>query len=252
MWLLSRRDPPGLAKQLQGVDMKNEIKERLKNLADEKYRSFCSGLVPGSVNMLGVRLPLLRGLAREIAAADWRRYLEESDDEFFEEIMLRGFIIGLVKIDTAERLRLVAEFVPKISNWSLCDSFSAGLKFVNKNKMLVWEFLQPYFKSAKEFEIRFAVVMGMDYFIDDEHIDDFIRLMDGIRNDGYYVKMAVAWALSVCYVKFPGRTMAYLTDNKLDDFTYNKALQKIIESNRVSNETKDLMRSMKRKNQPVL
>jgi 3-methyladenine DNA glycosylase AlkD len=232
---------------VMGGEMKNEIKEKLKSLADEKYRSFCSGLVPDSANMLGVRLPQLRGIAKEIAAGNWRGYLEECDDEFFEEIMLQGFIIGSVKVDTEERLRLVAGFVPKISNWSVCDSFCAGLKFVNKNKELVWEFLQPYFKSDKEFEIRFAVVMGMDYFIDDEHLDDFIRLMDAIRHDGYYVRMAVAWALSVCYVKFPVRTLAYLKDNHLDDFTYNKALQKIIESNRVSSEAKDLMRSMKRK-----
>lgn len=227
--------------------MKNEIKERLKNLADEKYRSFSSGLVPDSKNMLGVRLPQLRRLAKEIAAADWRGYLDASDDEFFEEIMLQGFIIGLVKIDAAERLRLFAAFVPKISNWSICDSFCAGHKFVGENKSLVWEFLQPYFKSDKEFEIRFAVVMGINYFIDDEYIDEYIRLLDEIKHDGYYVKMAVAWALSVCYVKFPGKTMAYLKDNRLDDFTYNKALQKIIESNSVSNEAKALMRSMKRK-----
>jgi 3-methyladenine DNA glycosylase AlkD len=227
--------------------MKNEIKERLKSLADEKYRSFSSGLIPGVDNMLGVRLPQIRGLVKEIAAADWRSYLEEADDEYFEEIMLRGFIIGSVRIDAAERLQLVEDFVPRISNWSLCDSFCAGLKFVNENKALVWEFLQPYFKSDEEFEIRFAVVMGMDYFIDGEHIDDFIKLMDGIKNDGYYVKMAVAWALSVCYVKFPEKTMAYLKDNRLDDFTYNKALQKMIESYRVSSEAKDLLRSMKRK-----
>ncbi|NLK87784.1 MAG: DNA alkylation repair protein [Clostridiaceae bacterium] len=227
--------------------MKNEIKERLKSLADEKYRSFSSGLIPGVDNMLGVRLPQIRGLVKEIAAADWRSYLEEADDEYFEEIMLRGFIIGSVRIDAAERLQLVEDFVPRISNWSLCDSFCAGLKFVNENQALVWEFLQPYFKSDEEFEIRFAVVMGMDYFIDGEHIDDFIKLMDGIKNDGYYVKMAVAWALSVCYVKFPEKTMAYLKDNRLDDFTYNKALQKMIESYRVSSEAKDLLRSMKRK-----
>jgi 3-methyladenine DNA glycosylase AlkD len=236
------------ARNMQGVYMRTEIKERLKSLADEKYRGFISGLVPGSTNMLGVRLPQLKVLAREIASKDWQGYLEESDDEYFEEIMLQGFIIGLVKkIDIEERLKLIAGFVPKISNWSLCDSFSAGLKFVKKNKEHVWDFLQPYFKSNKEFEIRFAVVMGMDYFIDSVHIDDYIKLMDDIKHDGYYVKMAVAWALSVCYVKFPERTMVYLKRNELDDFTYNKALQKIIESNRVDSASKDVMRSMKRK-----
>ena len=227
--------------------MNNEIKEKLKNLADEKYRSFCSGLVPDSGNMLGVRLPQLRTLAKEIAAADWRGYLAANDDEFFEEIMLQGFILGFVKIDVEERLQLISEFIPKICNWSICDSFSAGLKFVKKNKARVWEFLQRYFNSDSEFEIRFAVVMAMDFFIDEDHIDEMIVLLDRIKNDGYYVKMAVAWALSVCYVKFPGKTLVYLQYNELCDFTYNKALQKIIESNRVDSEAKDLMRSMKRR-----
>ena len=67
---------------------------------------------------------------------------------------------------------------------------------------------------------------GIFYFIDDDHIDEFIRLLDQIKHDGYYAKMAVAWALSVCYVKYPGKTLPYLRNNSLDDFTYNKALQK--------------------------
>lgn len=227
--------------------MQAEIKKRLRSLADDKYRSFISGLVPETDNILGVRLPQLRKLAREIADGDWRAYIGTADDEYFEEIMLQGFITGLVKVDPEERLRLIEGFIPKIHNWSVCDSFSAGLKFAGRHKERVWEFLQPYFKSDREFEIRFAVVMGMDYFIDDEYIDEFIGLMDKIRHDGYYVKMAVAWAISECYVRFPGKTLAYLRNNDLDDFTYNKALQKIIESNRVDDSARDLMRSMKRK-----
>lgn len=227
--------------------MQAEIKKKLRSLADDKYRSFISGLLPGTDNILGVRLPLLRKLAREIAGGDWRGYVASADDEYFEEIMLQGFITGFVKVDIEERLRLIKDFIPKIHNWSVCDSFSACLKFAGRNKERVWEFLQPYFASDSEFEIRFAVVMGMNYFIDNEHIDEFIGLMDKIRHDGYYVKMAVAWALSVCYVKCPEKTLAYLRKNSLDDFTYNKALQKIIESNRVDSAVRDLMRSMKRK-----
>ena len=114
--------------------MQKEIKARLKSLSDEKYRKFASGLLPGVSNMLGVRLPLLRSVAREIAATDWRTYLSTADDEFFEEVMLKGFIIGSAKTDVEERLQLVREFIPKISNWSLCDSFCACLKFVNENR----------------------------------------------------------------------------------------------------------------------
>jgi 3-methyladenine DNA glycosylase AlkD len=223
------------------------VKARLKALAQEEYRKFTSALIPGDDVILGVRLPLIRSLAKEIAKRDWREYLAAAEDEYFEETMLQGFVIGLVKIDAEERLRLIAGFVPKIRNWSVCDSFCAGLKFTEKNKELVWMFLQPYLSSEKEFDLRFAVVMLMDYFIEEKYIDRILKLFDDVRHDGYYVKMAVAWALSVCYVKFPEKTMAYLQHNELDDFTYNKALQKIIESNRVDSGTKDLMRGMKRK-----
>lgn len=227
--------------------MQTEIKEKLRSLADEKYRAFTSQLLPGTDNILGVKLPLLRKLAGEIAGGNWREFINTADDEYFEEVMLKGMVIGLVKTDAEERLRFSRDFIPRISNWSVCDSFCAGLKFTAKNKELVWSFLQPYFRSDREFDIRFAVVMGMDYFIDEEHIDEFLSIIDNIRHDGYYVKMAAAWALSVCFVKFPEKTMAYLKNNSLDDFTYNKALQKIIESNRIDSDTKTLIRSMKRK-----
>jgi 3-methyladenine DNA glycosylase AlkD len=228
--------------------MQKEIKARLKSLSDEKYRKFASGLLPGVSNMLGVRLPLLRSVAREIAATDWRTYLSTADDEFFEEVMLKGFIIGSAKTDVEERLQLVREFIPKISNWSLCDSFCACLKFVNENRELVWDFLQPYFNSDKEFELRFAVVMGIFYFTDEDHIDDLLGLLVRIKHDGYFVKMAVAWALSACFAKQPEKTLEYLKNSDLDDFTYNKALQKIIESKMTDDSTRNMIRGMKRKN----
>ena len=121
-------------------------------------------------------------------------------------------------------------------------------RFVDKNKKRVWLFLEDRMKSDKEYEIRFGVVMAMAHYIDEEYINNVLQWMDRISHEGYYVKMAVAWALSVCYVKFPQKTVNYLKENHLDDFTYNKALQKIIESYRVSTEDKEIIRSMKRKN----
>ncbi len=223
------------------------IKEQLRGLADEKYREFSAGLVPDAGDMLGVRLPALRKLGKELSKGNWRDYLSAADDEFYEEIMLQGIIIGLAKTDIEESLRLVAGFIPKIGNWGVCDSFCAGLGFVKRNKPRVWEFLMPYFDSDKEFELRFAAVMLLFNFIDGDHINAVLKLLNGIRHKGYYVKMAVAWALSVCYVKFPGKTTEYLQSSSLDDFTYNKALQKVIESNRVGGEAKNFVRSLKRK-----
>ncbi len=232
--------------------MNNMIKKKLLELAEVKYQKFAAALLPKIDNILGVRLPLLRKLAGEIAGGDWRGYLAtadcKTDNTSFEEIMLQGLVLGYVKADIEETLGYVAEFIPKIDSWSTCDSFCAGLKFTKINKVRVWDFLQPYFASKGEYELRFGIVMLLNYYIENQYIDRVLLLLDNIKHKGYYVKMAVAWAVSVCYIKLPERTMKYLQSNALDGFTYNKALQKIIESNRVDLETKELIRGMKRRN----
>lgn len=101
-------------------------------------------------------------------------------------------------------------------------------------------------QAEGEYEVRFGVVMGMQIFIDESYVKAYLQKLDAITHEGYYVRMAVAWALSVCFVKFQELTLAYLQNNSLDNFTYNKALQKIVESYRVSPEMKAIIRAMKR------
>ncbi|MBP1995129.1 DNA alkylation repair protein [Paenibacillus eucommiae] len=227
--------------------MEKTIKEQLMELAEEEYQKFAAALIPNINNVLGVRLPELRKLAKKLAKEDWRTYLEVAEEVYFEEIMLQGMVIGYVQTDLAEILRYTADFVPKIDNWSVCDSFCIGLKFTKTNKQQVWEFLQPYLSSDKEYDIRFGVVMLLNFYMEEAYISRVLELLDSIKHEGYYVKMAVAWAVSICYVKLPEPTLAYLASNSLDSFTYNKALQKITESFRVDQQTKQMIRSMKRK-----
>lgn len=227
--------------------MEQSIKQQLTAMAEEPYRKFASSLIPNVDNVLGVRLPALRKLARTIAKGDWRDYVRSAGTDTFEEVMLHGMVIGCVRADVEELLELVAAFVPRIDNWSVCDSFCNGLKFARKHRERVWEFLQPYFASPNEYDVRFAVVMLLQYYADDEYIERTLALLDGVRHEGYYAKMAVAWAVSICYVKLPEPTMAYLRSSRLDDFTYNKALQKIIESLAVSADDKSRIRAMKRR-----
>ncbi|MNP23535.1 DNA alkylation repair enzyme [compost metagenome] len=172
--------------------------------------------------------------------------MEHAETDYFEEVMLQGMVLGYVKTDLEEILSYIADFIPRIDNWSVCDSFCTGLKFTVKNKERVWEFIMPYLSSDKEYEIRFAVVMLLNFFIEETYISRILPLLDKVSHEGYYVKMAVSWALSICYVKLPEPTMSYLRNNSLDDFTYNKALQKITESYRVDPEKKKWIRGMKR------
>ena len=177
-----------------------------------------------------MRLPKLRKIAKKIVQIDYEYYLAMDNHLYFEEVMLQGMIIGEIKLPWTERSRYVKQFISKINNWSVCDSFCCGLKFEISEKQLVWQFLQPYFASEAPYDIRFAVVMLLFHFVDEE-----------------YVKMAVAWAISIYFRELPRLTMAYLLNNQLDDWTYNKALQKITESLKVDCNTKTIIRAMKRK-----
>lgn len=227
--------------------MDKTVREQLMELAEEKYKRFASSLLPTIDNVLGVRLPILRKMAKTIAKGDWRTYLKQAENDYFEEIMLQGMVIGCVRCNLEEKLLYISDFVPKIDNWSVCDSFCVGLTFTKSNQERVWDFLQPYLQSNKEYELRFGVVMLLNFYVDPLYIHRVFEKLDTIKHDGYYVKMAVAWALSICYVKDPHATLTYLQQSSLDDFTYNKTLQKITESHRVDADTKNRIRSMKRK-----
>lgn len=223
-----------------------EIRQRLLTMQDIKYRDFSIPLIPGAENVIGVRVPEIDKLAREIAKTDWRKYLSEAANDYMEEIMLQGMVIAHAKANTEEIFPLIANFIPKINNWAICDCFCNRLKITIKNKEKMWDFLQVYLHSEKEYEIRFGLVMLLSYFISKDYITRVLQAIDQAKANGYYVKMAAAWVLSVAYVKFPKETMSYLKQNNLDDFTYNKALQKICESFRVCQEDKAVIRRMKR------
>jgi len=228
--------------------MYKKIRQDLLTLQDKKYKDFHSSLCPGTNNIIGVRVPVLRNYAKKLSKQEnFKNYISFDKTVYYEEVMLQGMLIGFIKnTDIKEVLEVIKNFIPKIDNWAVCDIFCAGLKAVNKNKDTFWSFIQKYLKSKKEFELRFALVIILDYFIDDKHIKDALNIFDNIKHDGYYVKMAIAWAISVAFVKFPETTMMYLKNNNLDDWTYNKALQKICESLRVSKETKKIIKEMKR------
>ncbi|MBE5965630.1 MAG: DNA alkylation repair protein [Lachnospiraceae bacterium] len=227
------------------------IQERLYELSEEKYRVFSEKLTPGKTNILGVRLPVLRKLASEIVKGDWRAYLKEAmedtdgKDISMEEVLLQGMVIGKCQTDLEEKLYWTAAFIPKIDCWPVCDSFCSTLKVTESSRERFWEFLQPYLRSDKEYEIRFGVVMLLDYYVLPEYAPLAFAHFDRIGHEGYYVKMAVAWAVSIYFIKLPDLTLSYLKENQLDDFTYNKSLQKITESYRVDPSTKEMIRSMK-------
>lgn len=226
-----------------------QIRAALEEKADAKYRKFSSGLLPGTETILGVRLPALRSLAKKLARQDWRENLSQIADDSFEEIMLQGMMIGYVDCPTDKRLELIRRFVPKIDNWSVCDSFCSGLKFVKSEQERVWRFLQLYLTSKLEFEQRFGAVMLLDYYIDDEWLDHTLSALEQLSAEKYYAQMAVAWAMAECYLRFPERVLPVLKEARLAPEIQQKALQKIIESRKISPDTRDAIRALKKKQQ---
>ena len=226
-----------------------EIRNRLEELSEEKYREFTSSLIPDfpKERILGVRIPDLRRLAAGIAKGDWRDYLRDASCESHEEIMLQGMVIGYARMDGGERLERIFGFLPEICNWAVCDSFCSGLKFARSDPERVWEFIRPLFADDGEYKVRFAVVMLLDYYVSERYLEEALNILDGIRHDSYYVKMAVAWAVSIYFVRFPKETMRYLRTCRLDDFTYRKSLQKICESRQVDQGTREEIRRMRKR-----
>lgn len=196
--------------------------------------------------MLGVRIPVLRALAKEIAKGDWRAYLAEASDETFEETMLQGLVTGAARMAFEEQLERMAAYARKITDWSLCDSPCTGFKFVRKRREEAWLFLQPYLQSGEEFAQRFAVVMLLAHFVTDDFIGRVLEACARLRPAGYYAMMGVAWAVSVCYVKYPDETAGLLMGGRLDDETQNMAVRKISDSFRVSEESKRRARAWRR------
>ena len=227
--------------------MKQKIKKELKSLADEKYKEFHSGLCPGTENIIGIRVPVLRNYAKKLAKEyDIKYLLGNIDDEYYEEIMLQGMLIGLEKDKNIKNiLNDMEKFIPKIDNWAICDVFCAGLKITKKNMNEIWEFIQKYLNSDQEFEKRFAVVMILDYYITEEYLEKIFEIFDNIKSEKYYVQMAVAWAISICLIKYYERTINYLKTAKIDKFTYNKGIQKALESYRITDDRKKELRKMK-------
>lgn len=229
--------------------MIKQIRQELKELSDEKYAKFNKKLTPDTKKkMLGVKVPELRKLAKKIAKEyDWKEFLKQADDNSFEEVMLQGFVIAYSKIEIDEKLEYIKWFVPKIDSWAISDTFCPTLKIKPQNLKKVWKFILPYLKSKQEFDVRFAVIIMLDYYITDEYVDKVIQKLDKISHEGYYVKMAVAWCLAEIGIKYNERAMKYLKGkNSLDNFTFNKTLQKMRESYRIDKKQKDELKQMKR------
>ena len=221
--------------------------KELNSLQDLKYKEFNSKIIV-SDNVIGVRTPDLKRIAKTISHSNYDLFIKENKHKYFEDNLVHGLILGYLKLDFNELKPYIDSFLPHINNWAVCDMTVANLKIFKKNKIkdICFNEIKNYIHDDNPWVNRFGYILLLDYFIDEEYIDEVFELCRNYK-DHYYVKMAIAWLISICYIKQKGRTLTFLKNNNLDDWTYNKAIQKIIESNRVSSDDKKMLRGMKRK-----
>ena len=227
--------------------MGNKIRQDLFAMQDLKYKEFHGSLCPDIDNVIGVRIPKLREYAKELYKCNNLKDIK-IEDKYYEELVIQGMLIGFqTKAPIKEVIKQVEEFIPKINSWAVCDTFCAGLKITKKYQTEMFKVIKEYLKSTQEYQVRFAIVMLLNYYINDQYIDQVLQILDNVKLDKYYVQMANAWTISICLIKYYNKTLDFLNTTKIDDFTYNKGIQKAIESYRITNEQKEYLRTLKRR-----
>jgi len=218
----------------------NEIKKELRTLREEKYQKFSSSLLPEVNNILGVRIPLLRKIAKNIVKNSLSKdYLSQNDDEFFELTMIEAMVIGFIELD----FNKIKKFIEKINNWSICDTFCASLKRIKSNKDETKNFLEKYFSSDKEFELRFCYVILLNYFLDEP--DYVFEKLSRFKSGEYYAQTGAGWLLSYCFIKDFKKTFDFIKNKKTDKNMLKKGIQKALESYQINDEQKKTLKEFK-------
>ena len=216
-----------------------EFMDYLRTLADEKYKKFSDSLVPGVELSLGIRIPILRQTAKEIAKGNYTEFLRCKKGGYREEIMLEGLVMTLIKCDYNEMLGYIKEYAGKITSWETCDIVS--FKGIRKHPGEFWNDIEYFIYNENPWIQRYGFGCMLGFYLTDEYIDRVLSYVNSVDSDFYYVQMMQAWLVATAAAKCRDKTMKFLADNKLNSVTQNMAVRKIRESNRISKEDKDLV-----------
>ena len=220
--------------------------DELKKMQDEKYREFHNKIIGAEVEVIGLRSPIVKDIAKKIAKGDWEGFLAQKKGKYYEETTLRGQVIGFAKADKETIKQYIERYIDEIDNWGICDTFIGNLKIIKKEKEYFYPRVKRMAESEEQWKIRFGLITLMSCYIEKEYINEIFRICSRVKNKEYYVQMGQAWLISTLFIKFRDETLEYLKDNSLDKWTQNKAIQKIRESFRVSEEDKELVKSLKK------
>ena len=223
----------------------DEIKEELFNLQDEKYRDFQAKLIPtvSPDTVIGVRTPALRKYASQLVKReDVQEFLDVLPHSFFDEYQLHAFIVSAMR-DYDRCMEEVIRFLPYVDNWATCDQMSP--KVFKKHRQELIPHIKEWIASDATYTIRFGVGMLMEHFLDEDFDPKYPELVADLRSEEYYVNMMIAWYFATALAKQYEAVLPYIENRRLDTWTHNKAIQKSVESYRITPEQKEYLKSLK-------
>ena len=224
---------------------KTTLHDRLISLQDLKYRDMQIRIIPNidAETIIGVRTPDLRAIAKELLKAkDYEDFIDELPHEYFEENQLHAFIISGMK-DYQECIDRLLKFLPYVDNWATCDQMSPKIFKKHKTELLVH--IKEWISSEEPYTVRFGVGMLMQHFLDADFSTEYPTMVSKLRSDEYYVNMMIAWYFATALAKQYDSIIPYIETQSLDNWTHNKAIQKSVESYRITNEQKSYLRTLK-------
>ena len=224
---------------------KKDYQEFIKYLfliKEEKYQKFQQNIIPNK-DIIGIRTNKLKQIAKEISKGNYQEFLSIMKNNYYEENILYGLILTNIN-DPNILIPYLNKYILIIDNWASCDLTISNLKIVKNNKDIFYKYIIDNINNNYSYARRFCYVLLLNYYIEEQYLDTIFKLCN-IKNNDYYVNMSIAWLISICYINYKEQTINYLKNNELNKFTYNKALQKIIESKQVNNNEKSLLKQFK-------
>lgn len=232
-------------KNWNSIDYKHFL-QFLYSLEDKKYKEFHSKLILNNKNIIGIRTPKLKEIAKDISKGNYLEFIKLCQNNLYEEKIIYGLVLGYIKSDFKTITSLLDTYIYNIDNWAINDIVCANLKIFKTNQTEGFKYINKLLKNKNPFIIRFALVLLLDFYINDKYINEVLMIADKVKNNNYYVQMANAWLISICYIKYPNKTKTFLSNNNLNPWTQNKAISKIKDSKRVIDKDKKEISKLKK------
>lgn len=218
--------------------------EELNLLSEEKFKSFSKKIMAANKPLIGVRTPAIKAIAKKISKDNPTEYIAECKFGYYEDTLLYGLVIATLPKN--DFFKYLPTYLAHCDSWAHIDVLVPEIKFAKKDKCELFDYVEKHIVTDEGFYLRFCIITLMDYFLP-EKLNYILKTLEKIDGKGYYNDMAIAWLLSVAFIKSRDETFEYLNGDKLSKFTHNKTISKIGDSFRVSAEDKELVKRLVRK-----